>query len=573
MQTELAKRLGIEFPIFAFTHCRDVVVAVSKAGGFGVLGAVGFTPEQLETELTWIDEHIGDLPYGVDIVIPGKYEGMGEGDAEKLEQELKDLIPEQHRTFVEEILDDHGVPDIPDEDKMQELLGWTEATAGPQVQVALSHPKVKLLANALGTPPPDVIDEIHESGRLVAALCGTASQATRHANAGVDIVIAQGTEGGGHTGDVPTSLLLPQVVAAVGGVGIEVFLGKAHLVQVFAGRAVHHDGVGRRQVVGGDVVAEHCQRTHAAQRAFAGQGAFPVRRATDVGALRSPVVQRADRRTALDAHVEHRPVDLAELFRLDAGLYHRVDLRIAGPDVLQRHRLAVVVQAEAAPESMQTCETGSVSHQFLPHRGGGLLRALRFVAATQRQHRMRLRPCIKLLGRHEDLGRRQDRPLRVVLQEAVALAGIGPEVRQRFVDERVLPRIKPGTAALLRRHRQQGDLLMLSTATNRFITEPTASALGFEHLIGTDCDTDDQGRFTGRTRGTPNMRAGKIENLSAWLAARGQTIGGLTVSFYSDSMNDLPLLEAAQQPVAVDPEPALRALATARGWPIVSLLS
>ena len=216
MQTELAKRLGIEFPIFAFTHCRDVVVAVSKAGGFGVLGAVGFTPEQLETELTWIDEHIGELPYGVDIVIPGKYEGMGEGDAEKLEQELKDLIPEQHRKFVDDILHDHGVPDIPDEDKMQELLGWTEATAGPQVQVALSHPKVKLLANALGTPPPDVIDEIHESGRLVAALCGTASQATRHANAGVDIVIAQGTEGGGHTGDVASLVLWPEVIDAIG---------------------------------------------------------------------------------------------------------------------------------------------------------------------------------------------------------------------------------------------------------------------------------------------------------------------------------------------------------------------
>ena len=85
MQTDLAKRLGIEFPIFAFTHCRDVVVAVSKAGGFGVLGAVGFTPEQLETELNWIDEHIGDRPYGVDIVIPGKYEGMGATDADKLE--------------------------------------------------------------------------------------------------------------------------------------------------------------------------------------------------------------------------------------------------------------------------------------------------------------------------------------------------------------------------------------------------------------------------------------------------------------------------------------------------------
>ncbi len=216
MQTELAKKLGIEFPIFAFTHCRDVVVAVSKAGGFGVLGAVGFTPEQLETELTWIDEHIGDLPYGVDIVIPGKYEGMGEGDAEKLEADLRALIPEQHRQFVQKILADHDVPEVPDEEKMQELLGWTEATAGPQVQVALSHPKVKLLANALGTPPPDVIEEIHAAGRLVAAPCGAPSQAVRHVNAGVDIVIAQGTEGGGHTGDIGSMVLWPEVLDVLG---------------------------------------------------------------------------------------------------------------------------------------------------------------------------------------------------------------------------------------------------------------------------------------------------------------------------------------------------------------------
>ena len=216
MQTKQAKKLGIEFPIFAFTHCRDVVVAVSKAGGFGVLGAVGFTPEQLEIELTWIDEHIGDLPYGVDIVIPGKYEGMGEGDAEKLEADLKALIPEQHRQFVQKILADHHVPEVPEEERMQELLGWTEATAGPQVQVALSHPKVKLLANALGTPPPDVIEEIHASGRLVAALCGAPSQAARHVIAGVDIVIAQGTEGGGHTGDIGSMVLWPEVLDVIG---------------------------------------------------------------------------------------------------------------------------------------------------------------------------------------------------------------------------------------------------------------------------------------------------------------------------------------------------------------------
>jgi NAD(P)H-dependent flavin oxidoreductase YrpB (nitropropane dioxygenase family) len=216
MQTDLARRLDIEFPIFAFTHCRDVVVAVSRAGGFGVLGAVGFTPEQLETELAWIDEHIGDAPYGVDIVIPGTYEGMDEVDPQKLEADLRALIPEQHRRFVQEILADHDVPEIPQTERMHELLGWTEATAGPQVQVALAHPKVKLLANALGTPPPDVIEEIHRSGRLVAALCGAASQAVRHVNAGVDIVIAQGTEGGGHTGDVGSMVLWPEVVDALG---------------------------------------------------------------------------------------------------------------------------------------------------------------------------------------------------------------------------------------------------------------------------------------------------------------------------------------------------------------------
>ena len=94
MQNELCERLGIEFPIFAFTHCRDVVAAVSNAGGLGVLGAVGFTPEQLETELAWIDEHVGDKPYGVDIVIPMKYEGMGEMNADKLEDELREMIPE-----------------------------------------------------------------------------------------------------------------------------------------------------------------------------------------------------------------------------------------------------------------------------------------------------------------------------------------------------------------------------------------------------------------------------------------------------------------------------------------------
>ncbi|MDD7814558.1 nitronate monooxygenase family protein [Mycobacterium sp. CSUR Q5927] len=216
MHTPLCDELGIEFPIFAFTHCRDVVVAVSKAGGFGVLGAVGFTPEQLEIELNWIDENIGDHPYGVDIVIPNKYEGMdSQQSAEELADSLRKLVPQQHLDFGKKLLADHGVPvEGADEDSLQ-LLGWTEATATPQVEVALQHPKVTMIANALGTPPADMIKHIHEAGRKVAALCGSASQAQKHAAAGVDIIIAQGGEAGGHCGEVGSIVLWPEVVKAV----------------------------------------------------------------------------------------------------------------------------------------------------------------------------------------------------------------------------------------------------------------------------------------------------------------------------------------------------------------------
>jgi NAD(P)H-dependent flavin oxidoreductase YrpB (nitropropane dioxygenase family) len=217
MHTSLCDTLGIEFPIFAFTHCRDVVVAVSKAGGFGVLGAVGFTPEQLEVELNWIDEHIGDHTYGVDIVIPNKYEGMDSNlSADELAKMLVDMVPQEHLDFAKKILTDHGVP-LTDEDNEStlQLLGWTEATATPQVEVALKHPKMTLIANALGTPPRDMIDHIHAEGRKVAALCGSPSQARKHADAGVDIIIAQGGEAGGHSGEVGSIVLWPQVVKEV----------------------------------------------------------------------------------------------------------------------------------------------------------------------------------------------------------------------------------------------------------------------------------------------------------------------------------------------------------------------
>ena len=216
MRTALCDELGIEFPIFAFTHCRDVVVAVSKAGGFGVLGAVGFTPEQLEVELKWIDENIGDHTYGVDIVIPNKYEGMDSNlSGEELGEMLRSMVPQAHLDFGRKILSDHGVQVEEGSDNALQLLGWTEATATPQVEVALRHPKMTLIANALGTPPPDMIEHLHAAGRKVAALCGSPSQAKKHADAGVDIIIAQGGEGGGHCGEVGSIVLWPQAVKAV----------------------------------------------------------------------------------------------------------------------------------------------------------------------------------------------------------------------------------------------------------------------------------------------------------------------------------------------------------------------
>ena len=193
------------------------LAAVSKAGGFGVLGAVGFSPEQLEVELNWIDEHIGDHRYGVDIVIPNKYEGMDANmSTDELTKMLQDMVPQQHLDFARKLLKDHGVPlgDESEENSLK-LLGWTEATATPQVEIALGHPKMALIANALGTPPKEMIDHIHAEGRKVAALCGSPYQARKHADADVDIIIAQGGEGGGHCGDVGSIVLWPQVVKAV----------------------------------------------------------------------------------------------------------------------------------------------------------------------------------------------------------------------------------------------------------------------------------------------------------------------------------------------------------------------
>lgn len=242
MQTHFGRRLGIEFPIFAFSHCRDVVAAVSNAGGFGVLGAVGFSPEQLETECRWIDEHVGDHPYGIDLVIPQRYEGMGELDPEKLEQQLQSMIPDEHREFAAKLLADHGVPEIPEEERHHELLGMSLATATPQLDVALQHDKVRMIANALGTPPPEIIERVQATGRVIGALCGKVHQAEAHRDAGLDFIVAQGTEGGGHTGEIGSMVLWPQIIEAVAPVPVLAAGGIATGAQIAAALAMGAEG-------------------------------------------------------------------------------------------------------------------------------------------------------------------------------------------------------------------------------------------------------------------------------------------------------------------------------------------
>ncbi len=214
MQTALAQKLGIEFPIFAFSHCRDVVAAVSRAGGLGMLGALSFTPDQLEQELAWLDTHSGDKPYGVDVVMPQKYVGKQEGRAAT--ESLKRSVPEAHRAWLEDLLNQYGIAKLgADADGYLEHLGWDDETGRALVEVALRHPRVRLVANALGTPPVDVITRAHGKGVLVAALVGNVQHALRQKAAGVDVIVASGYEAGGHTGEITTMVLVPQVVDAV----------------------------------------------------------------------------------------------------------------------------------------------------------------------------------------------------------------------------------------------------------------------------------------------------------------------------------------------------------------------
>jgi NAD(P)H-dependent flavin oxidoreductase YrpB (nitropropane dioxygenase family) len=220
MNNEVCRLTGCEFPLFAFSHCRDVVVAVSKAGGFGVLGATRFTPDQLEEELAWIDEHIDGAPYGVDVLVPETIDPRV-ADFASNEQRAA-AISDEHRKFTAELLGQYGVAVSPDEVVRYEgRAGITPENGYAQMEVAFRHP-IRLIANALGIAPAKMIEEGKKRGVPVAALVGAKEHALRQAAAGVDIIVAQGTEAGGHCGEVSTLVLIPEVVRALAGAGYNV---------------------------------------------------------------------------------------------------------------------------------------------------------------------------------------------------------------------------------------------------------------------------------------------------------------------------------------------------------------
>jgi len=212
MNSPICDLLNIEFPLLAFSHCRDVVVEVSKSGGMGVLGAAGFSPEQLEIELNWIDEHVQGMPYGVDLIIP---DNLGIEAHEKPEQQdLESLVPQGHRDFVMGVLQDHGMDagGVYGGHNIATNMATNVQESGAQrlLDICFEHP-IGLIANALGVPPAAMLEQGKAAGVPVAALVGAKEHAVNQVKAGVDIIVVSGGEAGGHCGEVSTMVLLPEV--------------------------------------------------------------------------------------------------------------------------------------------------------------------------------------------------------------------------------------------------------------------------------------------------------------------------------------------------------------------------
>jgi NAD(P)H-dependent flavin oxidoreductase YrpB (nitropropane dioxygenase family) len=221
MRTPITEALGIELPIFAFSHCRDVVAAVTKAGGLGVLGAAWMTPEELDMSIDWVEKEVGGKPFGVDLVFPGTAI-----DDERSPEEYLHAIPESYLSFVTQMLDEGGLADLDPADRDEYMvenakkMAMTNAKSREQLDVTLARSSVGLVVGALGVTPTWVVEKAHAQGVQVGALVGTAKHAAKQREAGVDLIVAQGTEAGGSVGSVASMVLWPQVVEAAAGVPV-----------------------------------------------------------------------------------------------------------------------------------------------------------------------------------------------------------------------------------------------------------------------------------------------------------------------------------------------------------------
>lgn len=251
MRSRITDMLGIEQPVLAFSHSPRVVAAVSRAGGMGVMGAAQMRPDRLEEALAWIDANCDGRPYGVDLIIPAQYAGKEEGGLER--EQIAAELPDEHKRFVDGLLDEHEIPPLERPHAYGERIeghklpvpgnaSYNRRDALPLVDVALES-NVSLFANALGTPSRDIVDRMHERDILVAALAGQPRHAEKHHAGGVDIVVAQGYEAGGHTGDVASMVLIPDVVDAVAPMPVLAAGGVASGRQFAAALVLGADGV------------------------------------------------------------------------------------------------------------------------------------------------------------------------------------------------------------------------------------------------------------------------------------------------------------------------------------------
>lgn len=218
MRTEPMKWFQLDTPIFAFSHCRDVVAAVCRNGGIGAMGTTHLTAEQLEMELTWLDEHTNGRPYAVDLMFASKAPQELESIARP--EDVEGLIPEGHTRWVENLLSEFGVPELTREESSSLLADYlkglvrTHEKAKRTLEIVFRHPQARMIVSALGPPPPDVMKEAQARGLKVAAMVGHPKHVRYHKAAGVDMLISCGYEAGGHTGEIATFVLTPQIVDA-----------------------------------------------------------------------------------------------------------------------------------------------------------------------------------------------------------------------------------------------------------------------------------------------------------------------------------------------------------------------